>query len=71
MQLPNLLNGGTMTAAKFEILSDKTAFGLGYKVSRCLQQGWELHGNTWSTGDDFRTTFYQAVIKKPIVIKNE
>lgn len=65
-----------MTAAEFEILSGKTPMMLGRKVVKRLQQGWELHGNTWSsapvpTGDGIMPEFYQAVIKKPVVIKKE
>jgi len=58
-----------MTAAKFEILSGKTTWDIGRKVAKRLAQGWELHGNTWSTGQDIYIEFHQAVMKKPENIK--
>ena len=60
-----------MTAAKFEILSGRTPMALGAKVVKMLAQGYRLHGNTWSAGDEPHIEFYQAVHKEPVVIKNE
>ncbi len=52
-----------MTEAEFEILSGKSPILLGQKVSARLRTGWELHGNTWSTGTDIYPEFHQAVMK--------
>ena len=54
-----------MTEAQFEILSGKSPIILGHKVSERLRKGWELHGNTWSTGTGMYPEFHQAVMKKP------
>lgn len=56
------------TAAQFEILTGRTPMMLGTQVSKRLQQGWELHGNTWSTGNGISIEFHQAVMKKPSAI---
>lgn len=57
------------TAAQFEVLSGKTTWDIGRKVAKRLAQGWKLHGNTWSTGQDLQLEFHQAVIKEPTVFK--
>jgi hypothetical protein len=55
-------------SGKFELLSGRTPMDLGRKVSKRLSEGWQLHGNTWSTGQGTSLEFHQAVIKKPTVI---
>jgi len=60
-----------MTKAEFEVLSAKTPMMIGKKVSARLRAGWELHGNTWSTGDGISQEFHQAVMKKPKTIGTE
>ena len=65
------LCGDKMKKAEFEILSGITPFMLGKKVSARLQAGWELHGNTWSTGNSIHIEFHQAVMKTRKTISRE
>jgi hypothetical protein len=51
-----------MTSDVLVVISGKTAFQLGKRVSDKLRKGYVLHGSTWSSGAGGTIEFHQAVI---------